>query len=272
MGKVILLTGASSGMGREAALLLARKGHTVYAGARRVERMEDLAEHGVVPVEMDVAKSNDNHQAVNRIMEREGRIDVLINNAGFGLFGPVEDVPLDEARYQFEVNLFGPAQLTRLVLPHMRKQGTGRIVNISSMGGKTFSPFGAWYHATKHALEGWSDCLRIETAPHNIQVVVVEPGFIKTEFNQGLENSLGKYCGDSAYKPHLDAFIQSLSAPRVRDGGTDPKELAQVFAEAATTARPRRRYVKGDMAQLLILTRRWFGDGVYEFLLRRSLQ
>jgi len=235
MGKVILLTGASSGMGREAALLLARKGHTVYAGARRVERMEDLAEHGVVPVEMDVAKSNDNHQAVNRIMEREGRIDVLINNAGFGLFGPVEDVPLDEARYQFD-------------------------------------PFGAWYHATKHALEGWSDCLRIETAPHNIQVVVVEPGFIKTEFNQGLENSLGKYCGDSAYKPHLDAFIQSLSAPRVRDGGTDPKELAQVFAEAATTARPRRRYVKGDMAQLLILTRRWFGDGVYEFLLRRSLQ
>ena len=132
------------------------------------------------PVEMDISKGGDNERAVPRIVESEGRIDVLINNAGFGLYGTVEDVPLDDARYQFEVNLFGLAHLTQLVLPHMRAQGAGRIVNISSMGGRIFTPFGAWYHATKHALEGWSDCLRIEAAPFNIQVVLIQPGGIRT--------------------------------------------------------------------------------------------
>ena len=128
MGKIVLLTGASSGMGREAAILLAGGGHTVYAGARRLDRMEDLSEHGITPLEMDVSKGGDNERAVRRIIEAEGRIDVLINNAGFGLYGAVEDIPPDDARYQFEVNLFGLAHLTQLVLPHMRAQGAGRIV------------------------------------------------------------------------------------------------------------------------------------------------
>ena len=270
MGKVILITGASSGMGREAAILLARKGHTVYAGARRMDRMQDLAKYGVAPVEMDVTKHQDNRQAVGRIIEGEGHIDVLINNAGFGLYGPVEDIPLDDARYQFEVNLFGLAHLTQLVLPHMRQQGSGRIVNISSMGGKIFTPFGAWYHATKHALEGWSDCLRIETAPHNIQVVLIEPGIIKTEFGQVLGAGLGKYDGETSYKAQLEAFIKAMSAPGAQNGGTAAKVLAEVFVEAATTPKPRRRYVKGAMAGPLLLIRKWFGDGVYEFVLRRA--
>ena len=120
MSKVVLLTGASAGMGREAAILLAREGHRVYAAARRMDRMADLTSHGVTPVELDVTKGDDNERAVNRIVETEGRIDVLINNAGFGLYGPVEEIPLDDARYQFEVNLFGVAHLTQLVLPHMR--------------------------------------------------------------------------------------------------------------------------------------------------------
>ncbi len=269
MGKVILITGASSGMGREAAVLLARKGHTVYAGARRINRLQDLAQYGIAPVEMDVTKHQDNRQTVDRIMEGEGRIDVLINNAGFGLYGPMEDIPLDDARYQFEVNLFGPAHLTQLVLPHMRRQGSGRIVNISSMGGKIFTPFGAWYHATKHALEGWSDCLRIEAAPHNIQVVLIEPGLIKTEFGQVLGAGLGKYNGDTAYKAQLEAFIKAMSAPGAQEGGTEAKVLAEVFVEAATTAKPCRRYVKGALARPFLLIRKWFGDGVYESVLRR---
>ena len=257
-------------MGREAAILLARKGHMVYAGARRINRMEDLAEQNIVPIQMDVTKCKDNEQVMGRIIEREGRIDVLINNAGFGLYGPVEDIPLDDARYQFEVNLFGLAHLTQLVLPHMRNQGSGRIVNISSMGGKIFTPFGAWYHASKHALEGWSDCLRIEMAPHNIQVVLVEPGIIKTEFGQVLGTGLGKYYGDTAYKAQLEAFTKAMSAAGAQDRGTEAKVLAEVFVEAATTAKPRRRYVKGAMAHPLLLIRKWFGDGIYERVLRQA--
>ncbi len=271
MSKVILVTGTSSGMGRETALLLARKGHTVYAGARRLDRMQDLAEQGIKPVQMDVTKEDDNERVVSGIIESERRIDVLINNAGFGMYGPVEDIPLDDARYQFEVNLFGLAHLTRLVLPHMRAQGGGRIVNTSSMGGKIFIPFGAWYHASKHALEGWSDCLRIETAPFNIQVVLVEPGLIRTEFGDVTGAYMGKYYSpESAYKGQLDAFIAALSDPKAQTRGTEARVLAEVFVRAATTARPRRRYVKGVMARPLLFVRKWFGDRVYESFVRRA--
>lgn len=154
MGNVILITGGSSGMGLETAKLLAQEGYKVYAGARRTERLEALRELGIVPVQMDVTDPETNQKVVEQIMANEGRIDVLINNAGFGLYGPVEDVSLEDARYQFDVNLFGLAHLTQLVLPHMRQQKSGRIINTSSMGGKIYTPLGAWYHATKHALEG----------------------------------------------------------------------------------------------------------------------
>ena len=269
MSKVVLITGASSGMGREAAILLAQKGHRVYAGARRVDRMADLAERGITPVEMDVSKGDDNERVVSQVIESEGRIDVLINNAAFGLFGPVEDVPLDDARYQFEVNLFGLAHLTQLVVPHMRAQGSGRIVNISSMSGKVFMPLGAWYHATKHALEGWSDCLRYETAPFNIQVVLIEPGWIKTEFGDVMRAQLEKYRGDTAYKAQVEAFLKRMDYSGAMDLRTDPKVLAKVFLKAATTDKPRRRYVKGALARPVMFARKWFGDGVCEFVLRR---
>jgi len=270
LSKVILVTGASSGMGREAAVLLAQAGHAVFAGARRADRMADLAEHGIVPIGMDVSKGEDNERAVRQILDDKGRVDVLINNAGFGLYGPVENVSLEDARYQFEVNLFGLAHLTQLVLPPMREQGRGRIVNISSMGGRIYTPFGAWYHATKHALEGWSDCLRIETAPHGIEVVVIQPGFIRTEFGDVVGGSLQKYHSESAYKTGLDRFLKLMSDPRMASRGTDAKELARVFVEAATAERPRRRYVKGEGARPMMFIRKWFGDGAFEATLRRS--
>ena len=270
MGKIILVTGASSGMGREAAIMLAKGGHKVYAGARRADRMEDLAEHGVTAVAMDVTKDEDNERVVKQIIEAEGRIDALINNAGFGLYGAVEDVPIEDAKYQFEVNLFGLARLTQLVLPHMREQKAGRIVNVSSMGGRIFMPFGAWYHATKHALEGWSDCLRIETAPFNIQVVVVQPGLIKTEFNQVVGGGLQKYYPGSAYTAGLDRFFAASADPKNADRGTDAEALARVFVEAVTAAKPRRRYVAGAMAKPMMFMRKWFGDGFYESMLRRT--
>ena len=250
--------------------MLAREGHTVYAGARRAGRMEDLPEHSIIPVEMDVSKGADNEQVIRRIIDDKGRIDVLINNAGFGLYGTVEDIPLDDARYQFEVNLFGLAHLTQRVLPHMRAQGAGRIINTSSMGGRIFTPFGAWYHATKHALEGWSDCLRIETAPFNIKVILIQPGLVQTEFGHVVGGNLQKYYADSAYKTGLGRFLAAMSDPRAASRGTDTEALARVFVEAATAARPRRRYVRGEMARPLMFIRKWLGDGIYESVLRRT--
>lgn len=272
MSKVILITGASSGMGKEAAILLATQGHKVYAGARRLERLQELEPYGVVPVEMDVTNEENNERAVDQIIEKEGRIDVLINNAGYGLYGPVEEIPMADARYQLDVNLFGLAHLTQQVLPHMRKQGSGRIINTSSMGGRIFTPLGAWYHATKHALEGWSDCLRLETKPFDIQVVVIQPGGIKTEFGEVLFKQMEKYYDTSAYKSQMEPFKRMMSDPKMLERGTEPAVLAKVFAKAVNAKKPKRRYVKGFGARPMMFVRKWFGDGMYEWMIKRAFR
>ena len=157
MNKVALVTGASSGIGKETARLLVQNGYTVYGAARRLEKMADLENEGVKLIAMDVTDEASMVSGVNEILQTENRIDLLVNNAGYGSFGALEDVPLSEAKYQFEVNIFGLARLTQLVLPTMRAQHSGRIINISSIGGSLGEPHGAWYHATKYALEGLSD-------------------------------------------------------------------------------------------------------------------
>ncbi len=252
--KVVLITGASSGMGFEAARQLAETGHKVYAGARRVERMDALRPLGVVPVALDVTEADSNAAVVARILDAEGRIDVLINNAGFGLYGPVEEVPLDQARYQFEVNLFGLADLTQRVLPQMRAQGSGRIVNVSSMGGRIFTPMGAWYHATKHALEGWSDCLRLELAPFGITVSLIEPGGVKTEWGPIAFEGLRAYAETSPYKAQVAGYLRRVDGAGLP--GTDAGVLAREFVRAATEPNPKRRYVKGFGARPMLFIRK----------------
>lgn len=270
--KTVLITGASSGMGREAARLFAQKGWKVFAGARRVERMQDLVPLGIATVAMDVTNPADNARVTDRIIAEQGRIDALINNAGFGLFGPVEDIALDAARYQFEVNLFGLADLTRRVLPQMRAQGSGRIINVSSMGGRIFTPFGAWYHATKHALEGWSDCLRFELEPFGIHVSVIEPGMVGTEWGGVVRDGMQECVETSPYKTQLKPFIKLMRAYDRNPRATDPEVLAFEFYRAATDQRPRRRYVRGFSARPALFVRKWLGDGVYEAILRRGLR
>lgn len=269
--KVVLITGASSGMGKETAKVLAKQGLKVYAGARRLEKMNNLKKLGIVPIAMDVTKTEDNKKAVDTIMKREGRIDVLINNAGFGLYGAVEDIPMEDGRYQFDVNFFGLVELTRLVLPYMRNQKSGRIVNISSMGGRIFTPFGAWYHATKHAVEGFSDCLRLETKPFGIDVVVVEPGMIKTDFGNVVGKWFTKYISDgSAYKSMIDPFVEMMNDPDLMTRGTEPIVLANTIAHAATVESTKRRYMKGSGAKPMWYIRKIFGDGAFEWLLSRA--
>lgn len=179
-------------MGKESAKALIQQGHIVYTVARRIEQMQDLSELGGHPIQMDVTKESDIQNVVDTIIQKEGKIDVLWNNAGFGLYGSIEDVPLDEARKQMEVNVFGMAAMTQKVVPYMRKANSGIIINTSSMGGKMYFPMGAWYHASKHAVEGLSDCLRLELKPFNIKVVVLEPGFIATEFGAVLLDQFEK--------------------------------------------------------------------------------
>ena len=197
--KVALVTGASSGIGESAANLLHQNGFKVYGAARRLEKMKKLEEIGISTISLDITQEESVQNCVNTILEKEGSIDVLVNNAGYGSYGAVEDVPIEEARRQFDVNIFGLARLTQLVLPKMRENKFGKIVNISSVGGKIYTPFGAWYHATKHALEGWSDSLRLETKPFGIDVVVVEPGGIKSEWGQIAADNLNKTSGEGAY-------------------------------------------------------------------------
>ena len=162
--RTALVTGASSGIGEDTARRLQALGCIVYGAARRTDRLQALAADGIRPLAMDVTDDASVTAGVNRILEETGRIDILVNNAGYGSYGAIEDVPIDEARRQFEVNVFGLGRLTQLVTPHMRTQGSGTIINISSMGGRLTTPLGGWYHATKHAVEALSDALRMEPA------------------------------------------------------------------------------------------------------------
>ena len=258
-----LVTGASSGMGKATAARLLRDGFTVYAVARRIEQMRDLEKLGATVVAADVTQEHDLVGLVERITADQGGVDVLVNNAGFGLYGAVEDTTIADARYQFEVNLFGMARLTQLVLPGMRARRTGKIVNLSSMGGKIYTPLGAWYHASKHAVEGWSDCLRLELKAFGIDVIVIEPGIIATEFGTVLSDPMLKRSGQGPYAD-LARRVAAGTSGGYESRATSAERLADVIAEAIAARRPRTRYVAGRYARPLILLRKWFGDRVYD--------
>ncbi len=265
MKKVAIITGASSGMGKSTAHNLKAQGYTVYGAARRVERMKDLEETGMKTLYLDLTEDASIEAAVNAVLEEEGRIDVLVNNAGYGSYGSVEEVPIEEAKRQFEVNLFGLARITQLVLPSMRQQGSGRIVNISSMGGKIYTPMGAWYHATKFALEGWSDCLRVELKQFGIDVVVVEPGGIQTEWGDIAMDGLKKISGEGPYADMVSKVVGGLEASK--DKLTAVEVLGKEIAKAASENKPKTRYLKGYMAKPLVTLRRWLSDSMFDKLL-----
>lgn len=272
MKKVALITGASSGMGKSTAYILHTQGYRVYGAARRTEEMNDLHAKGMGIIALDLTNDKSIVEAVNTILTKEGRIDILVNNAGYGSYGAVEDVPVAEARRQFEVNLFGMARLTQLILPTMRKQRSGRIVNISSMGGKIYTPLGAWYHATKHAVEGWSDCLRLELREFGIAVVVVEPGGIKTPWGEIAAENLRKTSGTGAYARFANSVAENLKKMYSGNQLTDVDVLGQTIAKAATDKKPRTRYVKGYMAKPAIAIRKWFGDNVYDKVIMSQIK
>jgi NAD(P)-dependent dehydrogenase (short-subunit alcohol dehydrogenase family) len=265
---VALVTGGSSGIGEATARRLHEVGWSVYAAARRTDRMGELASMGISTLALDVTDEPSTAAAVDRITSEQGRVDVLVNNAGYGSYGALEDVPLSEARYQFEVNVFGLARLTQLVLPHMRQQHSGRIINVSSIGGKIHEPLGGWYHATKFAVEGLSDSLRVELRPFGIDVVVIEPGAIRTEWGSIAAQNLRRASASTAYRQQAEyvaAVLESTSGPG--SPASPPEVIASVIARAATTRRPRTRYVAGRGARAIIAARQLLPDRAFDALI-----
>ncbi|WFP61046.1 MULTISPECIES: oxidoreductase [unclassified Mesorhizobium] len=262
--KAALVTGASSGIGKATTLKLIDAGYAVYAAARRVEQMQDLARAGATVVALDLTKDEDMVTAVDRIVSEHGAVDILINNAGYGSYGAIEDVPVDEGRRQFEVNLFGLARLTQLVLPKMRANRFGKIVNITSIGGKVYTPFGGWYHATKHALEGWSDSLRLEAKPFGIDVVIVEPGGIKTEWGHIAADNLKKTSGTGAYAAAANKAADGMLATYSNSRLSDPSVVATTILKAIAAPRPRTRYHTGYMAGTVLRLRRLLSDRMFD--------
>ena len=263
MTKVILITGASSGIGFDAARTLARQGHRVYAAARRVERMEPLREDGVVPVRMDVTDEESMQACVRTILEKEGRIDVLVNNAGYGYFGAIENVTLEEARKQLEVNVFGLARMCQLVLPSMREQGSGRIINTSSIAGKAVVYFGGWYHVSKYSVEALSDALRMEVKPFGIDVSIIEPGGIKTDWGLIAADHLAESSKGTPYEKEGIRESETMRKGYSISLLSNPSVVTRAISRAVNSRHPRARYRIGFGARTLvflhaILPTRWW--------------
>jgi short-subunit dehydrogenase len=258
MKKVILITGASSGIGKETAKALIKQGNKVYTVARRIEQMEDLKSLGGYPIKMDITDELDIQKVIDTIIEKEGKIDVLWNNAGYGLYGSVD------------VNIFGLALLTQKVIPFMRKSKSGTIINTSSMGGKMYTPMGAWYHATKHALEGWSDCLRLELKQFNINVVILEPGIIATEFGSVLLESITKFSGNGPYSGIVEKLTEATKKMDA-GGGSKPSIIADTIIKIINNKSPKTRYLVGKWAKPMVFMRIYLGDKLFDKIIMSQI-
>lgn len=265
---VILITGASSGIGYEAAKMLAAKGHKVYAAARRTELLEPLKTDGIVPVKLDVTDETSCLNCLRTVSEAEGRIDALVNNAGYGYFGTIENVPLEEARRQLEVNVFGLARLCQLVLPSMRKQGSGRIVNISSVAGKTVLYFGGWYHVSKYSVEALSDALRMEVKPFGIDVALIEPGGIRTNWGIIAADHLAESSKGTPYEAEGLRESETMRKAYSMRLLSKPSVVTRAISKAVNSRHPRTRYRVGFGAGTLVFFHSILPDRWWDALFR----
>lgn len=268
--RTVLITGCSSGIGEATAARLARAGWIVYATARKPETLADLASAGCRTLALDVTREESMSSATDTVLSETGRIDALVNNAGYSQSGAVETLDLDDVRRQFETNVFGLLRMCQLVLPSMREQGSGRIVNISSMGGRLVFPGGGAYHATKYAVEALSDAMRFEVAGFGVEVVIVEPGLITTNFENAAVASMdgnddGPYAEFNAEV--AKATKEVYSGPMRRLGG-GPDAVAKVIEKSLTARRPRIRYTVTPSASLSIRSRNLMGARGWDAMLK----
>ena len=262
----VLITGCSTGIGRATAERLARRGdRAVYATARRTETIEDLQRAGCRTLALDVTSEESMAAAVEAIEAEEGAIGALVNNAGYSQSGAVETIPMDSLRAQFETNVFGLVRMCQLVLPGMRAQGEGRIVNVSSMGGKLTFPGGGAYHATKHAVEAISDALRFEVAGFGVQVSIIEPGLIKTSFADTAVDSVNREEGPYAHfnGAVAEATASAYDGPFGKLGG-GPDDVARAIERALTARRAKTRYPVTASARVFMTQRRLLPDRAWD--------
>jgi NAD(P)-dependent dehydrogenase (short-subunit alcohol dehydrogenase family) len=268
----VLITGCSSGIGQETARHLQAGGWTVYATARRPETIADLAEAGCKTLALDVTDESSMRSAVDEVEAAEGRVGALVNNAGYSQSGAVETLPMDKIRAQFETNVFGLVRMCQLVLPKMRRAGKGRIVNVSSMGGKLVFPGGGAYHATKFAVEAFSDALRWEVRHFGIDVSIIEPGLITTRFGETAAGSLSgteaaetEHAGGDPYA-RFNAAVGARTEVAYEGGplaklGGGPETVARAIERAISARRPRTRYKVTASARLALAQRKLVTDG-----------
>ena len=261
--KVILITGTAHGIGKSTAKYLIDKGHIVYGGDILIEENLYLNDIGGVALEMDVTKQKDVDNAINQVIAEQGRIDVLVNNAGIAVGSAIEDVSMEDAIYQFEVNLFGIGRTVKAALPHMRSQGSGTIINISSVLGKAYNPLYGWYVSSKHALEGWSDVLRLEVEQFGIDVVIIEPGMIKTNIGNYSARYFEKYSKNSEYENFYGS--PDDKEENTFDSYSDPIVIAKVIDKAISAKNPKTRYSAGAYSWILLTMRgilpdKWFDN------------
>lgn len=271
MAKTVLVTGASAGIGKATAIYLAQNGYNVYGAARRIEKMQDLKTHGIKPISLDVTKDESITACAEQIFKEAGSIDILVNNAGFGSYGSIEDVSMEDARYHLEVNVLGAMRLTQLVLPKMRENKYGKIINISSVGGKIVFPLGGWYHATKFALEALSDSIRNEVREFGINVIVIEPGATKSEWGNIATDSLTKVSGHTAYK---DLAIKTNNVfTRLSGNVAEPIVIAKLIKKGIEAKSPKTRYTTNQMASsVLLLLRKILSDKLMDKLIMSQLK
>jgi len=271
----VLISDCSSGVGAATAAVLALGGHTVYATAREPGTLGRLEALGCRPLALDVTSERSMMTAVQTIEVEHGHVGTLINNAGYGEYGPIEETDLERVRSMFETNVFGLARLTQLVLPAMRRSRVGRIVNIGSMGGRITFPVGGFYHATKYAVEAISDALRVEVKPFGIDVVLVEPGLVRTKVkSHAVENPEvddPAHETDTAYADLLAADGKRTTSSLAKDFvATDPEAVAEVIVKAIDAARPRSRYVVTPAVKVMINLRRLGGDRIWDAAMRKQ--
>ncbi|MBE9487561.1 MAG: SDR family NAD(P)-dependent oxidoreductase [Bacteroidetes bacterium] len=268
MKKIILITGASSGFGHDVSNALLEKGHTVYAVARGVDKMADLAEKGAKLMQVDVTSDKDVRLCVERIVEKEGRIDVLFNNAGYGSFGTIEDVDMDNIFEQFNVNVYGLVRMIKAVLPYMRKERSGLIINTSSVVGKLSMPCSGYYSATKHAVESLSDALRYEVRDFGIKVSVIEPGPVKTGFERVVFEKIANPSED--YKSYMKSFVKAFKKLYVHAPTTS--STVKSVVHAVESKNPKIRYRTTLGSKMLICIKYITTDRVFDRLMRRFVR
>lgn len=268
--KTVLVTGASSGIGKATAIYLAQNGYKVYGAARRTEKLQALKNYGVTPISLDVTKEESIVSCVEQILKQVGSIDILVNNAGSGYYGALEDMPMSDAKYQLDVNVFAVARLIQLVLPAMRKNNYGKIVNISSVGGKITLPMGVWYHASKFAIEGLSDALRKEVTSFGIDVIVIEPGGTKSEMTGLGTEYLNRVSGNTVYS-HLAKGVSKMYAATEKNA-SDPIVIAKLIKKGIEAKRPKTRYAGASGAKLLLFLGKLMSDRMFDRLVMSQMK